>query len=362
MNAACFLLVLISVIATGAESGPAGSPQAEYAWQGNDLGSTGEVPAPWTPLTADGERIQVWGRTVDFDRSLLPQRIVSQGVELLAGGASIAIVSDKQPLALDNPDVRFLERRPDRIVREATVQTASLTCQTETTVEFDGMVRIQLTLTPKTPTSVDRVSVTIPIAKDVARIYGRYLSYDFETLRTDKMSLATCTQRIEAPIHCKFNPEIWVGNRNVGLTWAAETNCQYDLLDAEKTLSVIPRADSVELVVNIVDHRIELRRPKTIDFALFPTPLKPVDPGMRQIRMAAFGRLQTAFRDGVSREHYDYYSICMCGDFEATHDSLPMSTHGERYRRLRKRLKEDNVKYIPYGCPSPASLRASIGW
>ena len=44
----------------------------------------------------------------------------------------------------------------------------------------------------------------------------------------------------------------------VGLTWAAENNYQYDLVEPDKALSVIPRGGCVELLVNIVDHPIEL--------------------------------------------------------------------------------------------------------
>jgi len=325
------------------------SADNDYPWLGNDLGITDDVPEPWTPVSVDGQRVRVWGRTIDFGEALLPAQITSQNVKLLVASASITVASGGRVLDLSKARARWLENRKDRVVREATAQSGSLTARTVTTVEFDGMIHVKLALMPDAPTSLERVTITVPIDRKVAQVYGRYLNYDFAALRTDKMSLATCTQRITEPIHSDFNPEIWLGNRNVGITWAAETNCQYDLIDAEKTLSVYPKTDSVELVVSIVDHPVTLSEPKTIEFALFPTPLKPVDLRMRQIRLAAFGRHLTAFAADISQENYDYYSICMPHEFEATHNSLPMSSRGERNRRLQERLDKAGVKFIPYG-------------
>ena len=325
------------------------SDEDTYPWLGNDLGITDEVPTPWLPVESDGDRVRVWGRTIDFGEALLPVQITSQDVELLAATARLAVASGDRAFAFSKPKIGRLEHRKDRLVREAIGKSGSLMARTVTTVEFDGMIHVKLVLTPDAPTAVDRIAITIPVNREVAQVYARYLSYDFTALRTDKMSLATCTQRITEPIHSDFNPEIWIGNRDVGITWAAETNCQYDLVEAEKTLSVFPKSDSVDLVVSIVDHAVTLREPKTIEFALFPTPLKPVDPRMRQIRVAAFGRHLTAFAAGISREHYDYYSISMPQEFEATHNSLPMSSRGERYVRLQERLDKAGVKFIPYG-------------
>jgi hypothetical protein len=343
------LAALAVVVAAGCGKALASSDDGEYPWLGNDLGITGEVPEPWTPVAGDEQRVEVWGRTIEFSEALLPRQITSQGVDLLAAGADVEVTYGDRRFDFPKASVRLVQQHRDRMIREATAQSGPLTCRTVTTVEFDAMIRIELTLTPSRPATIDRAAIVIPIHREVAQIYGRYLSYDFEALRTDKMSLATCTQRISGPIHSDFNPEIWIGNRDVGITWAAETNCRYDLIDATKTLSVIPGADSTDLVVTVVDHRVTLDRPKTIEFALFPTPLKPVDPRMRQIRLAAFGRLLGAFQAGISREHYDDYSIAMPREFEAEYDSLPTSSHGERYQRLRERLDEAHVKYIPYG-------------
>jgi len=297
-----------------------------------------------------GTALRVWGREIRYERSLFPARITSQGVHLLARPIVLSITADGQRATLSEADVEIVSKRQDQVVLTTSATSGSLRCRTVTTIEFDGMIKITLTVEPLAPTPVDNLRVLIPVQRDVAQIYARYLTYDFTILRTDKMSLETCTQRIEKPIHTGFNPEIWLGNREVGLTWAAETNCQYDLVDEAKTLSVVPGPDSVDLVASIVDHPIVLRQPKTIEFALFPTPLKPVDLRMRQIRLAAGGRFYTAFKAGVSKTVYDYYAIASSRhEVIAPYECLPWSAKTDRHLRIRKQMKDNGVGYIPYG-------------
>ena len=119
--------------------------------------------------------------------------------------------------------------------------------------------------------------------------------------------------------------------------------------EPQQTISIVPRGTTVDLIVRVVDHTITLDRPKAFEFALFPTPLRPRDPRMRQIRIAAFGRFLSAFRPGVSRTTHDYYAVAAQSEFQALFDALPMARHNDRYRQFRERLRNEGVRYMPYG-------------
>lgn len=119
--------------------------------------------------------------------------------------------------------------------------------------------------------------------------------------------------------------------------------------EPQQTISIVPRGTTVDLIVRVVDHTITLDRPKAFEFALFPTPLKPPDPRMRQIRIAAFGRFLSAFRAGVSRTTHDHYAVAAQSEFQALFDALPMARHNDRYRQFRERLRSEGVRYMPYG-------------
>jgi len=351
LKAPLFVWVLSVVclkLACGAPVAERGT-EADYPWLNNSLGISHTVPAPWTPVQLDGDTISVWGRTIRYGGTLMPAQITSQGVELLASPIAVLVSVNERPVVLGEVQTEVVSRRPDQVVVRAVAASPSLECETVTTIEFDGMVKIALVVTPRRAVTIDRLQVTIPIRKEVAEVYGCYLQYDFTQLRTDKKSFINCMQGIGGPIHSPFNPEIWIGNRTVGLTWAAETNCQWDQEHPENAISVLPGEASTDLVLNVVDHRIALVRPKAIEFALFPTPLKPVNPRLRQIRLAAFGRIAGAFKAGVSPTTYDYYAIAWAGEVQPVYVSLPWSLKNEKHLDFRRRMRELNIKYIPYG-------------
>ncbi len=328
------------------------APTAEnFEWLGNRLGISREVPKPWTPVVLNGSDVSVWGRTIRFEGNLLPAQIVNQGVEMFASPLAAAVTVGHSPVVFDKADLRVESKRDDQVVLKTTARRDRLELAAVTTIEFDGMIRIKLTLTPSRPTPIAAYRVILSLKKDVAKVYGRHLEYDMKAMRTDKMSLAACMQYIaDKPIHTAFNPEIWLGNRQVGIAFAAETNVQWDVADEQQALSVIPGDKTVELIAAIVDHPITLDAPKTIEFALFPNPLKPTDTRLRRIRLAAGGRIYRAFAAGVDRNLYDYYSISgITGESSPIYVSLPWSRHDGGYRAYRDKMKQNNVKYIPYG-------------
>ena len=345
------MLIAAAVLAPFAAWAERKAPTKEnFPWLGNPLGISTEVPKPWTPVEVDGSAVRVWGREIRYADSLLPVQITSQGVELLAKPVALDVRAGGKPMPPGKAAMKVVSKRGDQVVIKAVAESAKLRVETLTTIEFDGMVKIALTLTPKPMVTVDSVRLVVPVAEQVAKAYGRYLDYDFEQLRTNKMSFISCMQIVkDRPILCAFNPEIYLGNREVGLTWAAETNRYWDLEDEAKAISVEPGNGRTDLVVNFIDHRVTLLKPRTIEFGFFPTPLKPVDPRMRQIRLAAFGRIRTAIQSGVSRSTYDYYSIAWQSEVQPVYTSLPMSAKNERHLRTRKMYKDYNCKYIPYG-------------
>ena len=221
------IVVACAVLLSGAaHPGRGAAAEPEFPWLGNELGCGGGVPAPWPPVRVGQDSVEVWGRRVAFGGSAMPAEISSQGVPLLASPVRLEISSGGRRVRLPRWAVSWPVLREDRAVRQADAHAELLTCRTLTTVEFDGMVRIAVTITPDAASRLDAVRLVVPLRRDVAQVCGRYLSYDFERLCADKMSLRTCVQNVTGPVHMGFNPEVWLGNRRVGLTWAAETNCQ----------------------------------------------------------------------------------------------------------------------------------------
>ncbi|MFA6291254.1 MAG: glycoside hydrolase domain-containing protein [Victivallales bacterium] len=323
---------------------------AAFPWLGNDLGKEHVVPAPWTAVEVKGQEIAVWGRKIVYGNSLFPIRISSQDVELLASPVRLEIIKGGQPLVFGNVKWQIVSKRDDQVVLKTTALAAGLDCTVTTTIEFDGMIKINMILSPEKEMDIDGCRILIPLTREAAKICSRYLEYDFVTMEADKTSLMECMKPVgEQPIHFAFIPEVSLSNRKVGLAWAAETDQRWDKGSPAKSLSVLPGEKSVDLVMNVLSKNMTLTSPRTLEFALFPFPLKPQNLKMRQVRIGAESRLSAAVDAGGNRDIYDYYAILMPKEFDAKWDSLPEPAGTVTTKNCRERLRDKGFKFIPYG-------------
>jgi len=338
-------IILVGVAALAIAAHAAG----DYPWVGNDLGKTDAAPAPRTPVEVDGQAVRVWGRDFTWAGGPLPAQITSQDVPLLAAPIDLGLRVGGAALALPAAPVQVIERAEGAAGLRWQGAAEGLALSAAITVEFDGFTRIALTLTPERPVSVDRWELRLPVAPAVAQVFSRYLNYDFAALRTDKKTFATSLRFIDGPSDEPFNPEVWVGNAAVGLTWAAQTNLPWQQDDFERAISVIPGDSATDLVVRFIDHPVNLTEPMTVEFALSATPLKPFDARVRQIRMGHPTRMENSLRAGASPEVADYYGIAFGNDFHPKWDGIPFPQDTDEARAYRERLRTAGVKFIPYG-------------
>jgi len=322
---------------------------AEYPWLGNQLGVTDEAPEPWTPVEIDGQTVRVWGREIAWDGGALPAQITSLGVPLLAAPIELRLIVDGERVGPPPTPQRLVEQRGGWAVLEHSASSPAVALSATTTVEFDGFTRVQLALIPEREVTVDAWELRIPMRGEAAEVFSRYLQYDFATQRTDKRSFATSMQFIEREIHEPFTPEVWVGNKQVGLAWAAETNLAWRQEQFDRAVSVLPGEGSTDLVVRFIDHQVTLTEPMTVEFALIATPLKPFDERLRQIRMGHPTRMESAIRNGIGEGVAGYYGISFGNDFAPQYDGIPFPSDSEKARAHRERLAQHGIGFIPYG-------------
>jgi len=113
------------------------------SWFGNRIGVTDDVLPPWTPIEIEGDRARVVLREYQLGPSGLPEAITSRGLSLLAAPSS---------LTLDGVAATWQRRLifavPGKVVWEAKGRWPAVRATLRTTLEYDGMLRYDLTLTP----------------------------------------------------------------------------------------------------------------------------------------------------------------------------------------------------------------------
>ena len=146
----------------------------DLPWLGSREGITRRVPGPWTPLNAtesgDDLEITCWGRTYTFSTTAFAAQATSTGSQLLAGPLRpVARVNGKK--------VRWTRGRLDLISAEKDQavfsvrfeSSSSLAVSARLEVDFDGMARIDWSVTAGTILRLDALSVEMPVLKDHAR-------------------------------------------------------------------------------------------------------------------------------------------------------------------------------------------------
>jgi hypothetical protein len=244
-------------------------------WQDNRLGITDKVPPPWTPLSVDGQAVSCWGRTYDCGGSLLPARIQSQGVELLAEPIRLLATVQGQDVLLQAAEQQSLTPAAHQVDIEAAGSAAGLTARTSAQIEYDGCVRVELTLAPGNAAVVlDRLELRLTLPRERALYY-----HWFEATRDPRLTNAGALPAAGLKSH--FKPLLWLGDDDRGLCWFSESPKGWAIADRESTLQVEVGERVCSLRICLADRPLVVAGPWRTVFGLMATPVRPMPPGWR---------------------------------------------------------------------------------
>ncbi len=256
----CFLLVC--ALATSAEP----------PWAGSAVGRSDEVLAPWTPVVAEGNVISCWGREHTWGDSPFPRQVKSQGRELLARPIEISLTVDGGSTgwnAVDEGTDAIVTSDAGTAARiDRFMHGGPIGIRGTATVEYDGMVRIDLEVEPAIPVEVDQFHVDIPLRAQNTTLYHYWPLDAAHGERTPSNSGAL------KPITSHFRPLWWLGDEEGGLIWFAESDRHWTPVASRKCIEVIPGEEEVVLRLRIWDEPTRIDRTTRITMGLMATPVK----------------------------------------------------------------------------------------
>jgi hypothetical protein len=227
------------------------------AWLGTKEGLTDQVPAPWTPLKVEGDAVKTWGRSYRFDRTALPSEVLTRGASVLAGPVVIRGQVDGKPLAWKGQPARLTARKPNVASLTGRAESGRLTLIGTTTIEYDGMVRVDLSLTPtKGKPIIEQLALEIPLKPEHARyLYhfpGRWGSVDNSGfLPKDGWAHA-------------FKPFVWLGDEDRGFAWFCESDQNWHPADPNRAVEIVREPTQTLLRLNLIGKPILLESSPTI--------------------------------------------------------------------------------------------------
>ena len=263
---------------------------AKYDWWRTTRGSIEKVIAPWTPVTRKGDTIGVWGRDMQLGPAGLPARVTTQGKEILAApGTLVATTADGTEIVATGAETKTLFDKDHRKTVAVESRCGDLAVTSEVTVEFDGMYKVAMTLTPRQATTLKGLKVVLPYREAMANYIHAATSeirsgywYGFTPQGQGRVwdcrALGDKTMKVGS-----FIPYLWLGSPAGGMCWFADGDQGWMPDDQIPAIEVQRNAAGrVDLVLNLIGREATIDAPRTITFALQASPVKKIFDGWRE--------------------------------------------------------------------------------
>ena len=131
-------------------------------WLNSRIGLDDTVLPPYTPVEVKGDEVHILNRVIRFGQAGLPSAITSNGRDVLAGPIQLRMTQGREVLSATGPAGEVTQTRNSRCTRQASGSLGPCTLETKTTVDFDGRVMVEATITPQEDLTIDDFSLVVP--------------------------------------------------------------------------------------------------------------------------------------------------------------------------------------------------------
>jgi len=234
---------------------------AEKDWRAD------RVLEPWTPLELRDGAVRYWNGEVSLAGGL-PAQVTSAGEPLLA--APVRLVADGPA---EGGASRVTEEKPFRITFAGTGRLGDFSASCETLMEFDGLIRVDLTLTPPDGgAELPSLTLEIPLRAEVAAFYRNPTCQEWDGQALDEE---------------RFLPYGWVGTEERGLSWFMESDANWRLSEGRPALTLRREGEAVIARLHLITEPTRVTGPLTYTIGFEATPVRPLDPGRYDLRFAS---------------------------------------------------------------------------
>lgn len=142
-------------------------------WLNSTLGLDDDIlPLPFTAVKRQGQVVEILNRTLQRGPLGLPERITSNGTEVLAAPVRIEVVgSDARPLIFTARETSVKMENPSRVIESTQAICGTLDMAVESELWFDGAINYEVVLRSETDTTLQDVAVVIPVREELARYF-----------------------------------------------------------------------------------------------------------------------------------------------------------------------------------------------
>jgi len=215
---------------------------------------------PWTPVKKISGGFAVWGRDYIFKNGIFPVQIINQkrpefttAPTLKFNGINLATIpAVESKLSKDHVELR------------GKTDIDGFTISTRTKLEFDGCLRYDFEITPKSNKTVKQLELTLP-----------FNMYDPAFLHFSN-GMSGNVEPVSAKKILPFTPFIWLGNYDQGVCVFAESDQYWFPADRRDCIEIVKKAGRIELRLKYIVRPQQINTPIKFTVGIMATPVKPI--------------------------------------------------------------------------------------
>ena len=243
-----------------------------------------DILPPWSPIelqqTAQSVSASPWGRRYEFGQAPFPSQIESAGCSLLAGPMKLSAQIAGKTVAWEEGSIEVIEQTSAEVKLHQRSESHAIVLTASTSVEYDGMVRIDWKLQPRGEVQLESLIVDIRLKKEHAKLYYYCPRRDREGPGTGGGTGGVVPAD---GLVLGFSPYVWLGDEERGLAWFCESTQYWSHDGAENAIEILPAGDQVILRLRLITEPTSIAPESgtlenlSYTFGMQATPVRPIE-------------------------------------------------------------------------------------
>ena len=252
-----------------------------------------EYLKPWTPVkltqTEKGITAEMWGRSYEFEDSLVPTQITSQGKEMLYAPVKLTpVFFDTEGEWADISTVIY-SKSDEEAVFVSSAKCDNVIADTAVTVECDGFVKIDVKVMSEWQFAEACPKLTglyldIPVKKEYATLMHYWPNDKQSIIPSGEVMNSGETREVNFP----FKPYVSLGNEEVGIGMYFGDSAENIILnDEDNCISVTDNGEYINVRLRLLDQMpknwqgrrdrwVSTLKPVLYSVGFHATPVKPM--------------------------------------------------------------------------------------
>ena len=299
------------------------------AWLSNTLGvHEGKVLPGWSEMTVADGIVGLSQRNIAISPSGWPMQFTAVGEDVLARPLVVRTRSDSGELAWKptNDAVTVEHAKADRVVTHGEATAGDWKMSTRVTTEFDGLMKIETTLTPGKPgATLTEFVVEVPVKSEHSAYYGFWsgnaafrAAADYGPVPQNLGIFFTSNKHhraVNPDIVGSFVPFVVLAGDKCGLNWFAENDQGWTKTRERSSIELQREDRATTLRLRIIQAPTQINEPLKITFGLHLSPVKPMPANRRSIaEKADFGFVEAFSKQPLKSDFPRLYSMGLMPD------------------------------------------------